>query len=65
MNVGCNAGTAFLSGGGAISQLLQEFGWADTPLGAIGTWDASLKTTLGLILRSPVPMVALLGEQGT
>jgi signal transduction histidine kinase/CheY-like chemotaxis protein len=56
---------AFLMGGGKIAGIIAEFDWSLTPLGPIETWPASLKTTVGLILRSPVAIVTLWGEQGT
>ena len=40
------------------------FDWAATPLGPIGAWPVSLKSSIGLILRSPVPIVTLWGEDG-
>ena len=55
----------FLTGGGKIAGIISEFDWSKTPLGPIETWPASLKTTVGLILRSPVAIVTLWGEQGT
>ena len=44
---------------------ISAFDWASTPLGPIAAWPTSLKTTVDLILRSPVPIVTLWGEQGT
>jgi PAS domain S-box-containing protein len=35
-----------------------------TALGAIDTWPQSLKTTVSTMLRSTLPMVAMLGEEG-
>jgi PAS domain S-box-containing protein len=54
----------FLSGGGELAQLIAALDWASTPLGPIAGWPQSLKTTVGLILRSPVPIVTLWGEDG-
>ena len=56
---------AFLTGGGKIAGIISEFDWSKTPLGAIEAWPASLKTTVGLILRSPVAIVTRWGDQGT
>ena len=56
---------AFLTGGGKIAGVISEFDWSKTPLGPIETWPASLKTTVGLILGSPLAIVTLWGEQGT
>lgn len=54
----------FLSGGGDAAALIAAFDWPATPLGPIGGWPQSLKTTVSLMLRSPVPMVLLWGEDG-
>jgi len=55
----------FLSGGGEIADRIRAFDWAATPLGPINSWPTSVKTTIAIILRSPVPIVTLWGEQGT
>jgi PAS domain S-box-containing protein len=54
----------FLTGGGEAAEIIARFDWAATPLGPIETWPASLKTAVALILRSPVPIVTLWGEDG-
>jgi PAS domain S-box-containing protein len=54
----------FLMGGGEAAQIITRFDWGATPLGPIATWPASLKSTVALILRSPVPIVTLWGEDG-
>jgi PAS domain S-box-containing protein len=54
----------FLSGGGEAAEIIANFDWAATPLGPIGSWPASLKSTIAVILRSPVPIVTLWGEDG-
>ncbi len=56
---------AFLQGGGKLADIIAGFDWPATPLGPIEGWPTSVKTTIGLILRSPVPIVTLWGEQGT
>ena len=56
---------AFLDGGGELSELIAAFDWGATALGAITGWPQSLRTTVALILRSPVPIVTLWGEDGT
>jgi signal transduction histidine kinase len=56
---------SFLAGGGSLAGIIAAFDWASTPLGAIESWPISIRTTVGLILRSPVPIVTLWGEQGT
>ncbi len=54
----------FLSGGGEAASIIAGFGWASTPLGPIEGWPGGLKTTIALILRSPVPIVTLWGTDG-
>ena len=56
---------AFLDDGGALGALMRTFDWGTTPLGPAAGWPASLRTVAALLLRSPVPMVLLWGEQGT
>ena len=64
MNITAPARYPFLSGGGEAAEIIAGFDWAATPLGPIETWPVSLKSTIGLILRSPVPIVTLWGEDG-
>jgi PAS domain S-box-containing protein len=54
----------FLAGGGEAAAIIARFDWAATPLGPIERWPASLKSSIALILRSPVPIVTLWGEDG-
>jgi PAS domain S-box-containing protein len=56
--------TAFLSGGGEAATLIRAFDWSSTKLGPIARWPQSLKTVTELIMRSPVPIVLLWGEDG-
>jgi hypothetical protein len=53
---------ALLGIGGDAGRLIREFDWAATPLGPLANWTAPLKTTLAIILRSPLPIVTLWGE---
>ncbi len=55
---------AFLSGGGETAAIIADYAWEKTPLGPIAGWPHYLKNTCSLILRSPVPMVTLWGEEG-
>ncbi|HEX8191547.1 MAG TPA: PAS domain S-box protein [Allosphingosinicella sp.] len=55
---------AFLNGGGELADLIAGFNWAETPLGPLAGWDATLRTTVALMLRSPVPLVTLWGADG-
>src|SRR5579872_7491094 len=46
----------FVRGGGALGQLVREFDWAKTPLGALDTWPQSLKTVVRVLLASRFAM---------
>jgi PAS domain S-box-containing protein len=54
----------FLSGGGEAAALIAGFDWSKTSLGAVDGWPEGLKSTCSLILRSPLPIVTLWGEDG-
>lgn len=54
----------FLQGGGQLAHIIAAHDWSRTPLGPMDDWPQSLKTTIALILRSPVPIVTLWGEAG-
>jgi PAS domain S-box-containing protein len=54
----------FLDGGGQLAEIIAAFDWGATSLGAIDSWPQSLRTTVALILRSPIPIVTLWGEDG-
>jgi PAS domain S-box-containing protein len=58
------ADTDFLTGGGETAALIRAFDWSATSLGPIEGWPQSLRTATALLLRSPVPMVLLWGEDG-
>jgi PAS domain S-box-containing protein len=45
-------------------RLIASMDWGSTSLGPIETWPQSLKTATALLLRSPVPIVMLWGEEG-
>jgi PAS domain S-box-containing protein len=54
---------AFLDGGGECGALIKSRDWSST-LGPVERWPQSLKAATGLVLRSPVPMVMLWGDDG-
>ena len=54
---------AFLAGRSEMARLIRAHDWSPT-LGPTADWPASLKTTLGLMLNSPVPLVLLWGPAG-
>jgi PAS domain S-box-containing protein len=53
----------FLAGGGELAGLLASRDWSDS-LGAPVSWPQSLQTVVAMLLRSPVPIVLLWGEDG-
>ncbi|MBV9555568.1 MAG: PAS domain-containing protein, partial [Pseudolabrys sp.] len=55
----------FLTGGGETAKLIAAFDWSKTPMGPLEHWPASIKTAVGFMMRSPVPLVSLWGEVGT
>ncbi len=61
-----SAGTvgSFPAGGGELGELIRNFDWAATSLGPLHAWPQSLRTATDLLLRSPVPIVLLWGEDG-
>ena len=50
--------------GGEAGRLIAGRDWSNTSLGPIQAWPQSLKTALGLLLLSPVPIVMLWGDDG-
>jgi PAS domain S-box-containing protein len=55
---------SFPSGGGELGALIRQFDWAKTSLGPLDAWPQSLKTVTETLLRSPIPIVLLWGEDG-
>ncbi|MES2471554.1 MAG: PAS domain-containing protein, partial [Pseudomonadota bacterium] len=53
----------FLSGGGEMARFIAAHDWSGS-LGPVANWPGSLKTTVGLMLHSPVPLVLLWGTDG-
>ncbi|WP_246205425.1 hybrid sensor histidine kinase/response regulator [Microvirga arsenatis] len=47
-----------------MGRLTRSHDWSRTSLGPISAWPQSLKTTVGILLRSPVPIVLLWGPDG-
>ena len=56
--------TTFLQGGGELGRIIAEFDWSETALGPIDQWPGEIKSIVGMILRSPVPIVTLWKEPG-
>jgi len=55
---------AFLRHGGELGERIAAFDWSATALGPIPSWPAALRTTVAMLVRSPVPIVTLWGEPG-
>ena len=55
---------SFLPGGGEAAEIVRNFDWAKTSLGAIETWSSAIRTTVAIMMRSPVAIVTLWGEDG-
>ncbi|MGH6677778.1 MAG: PAS domain-containing protein [Bradyrhizobium sp.] len=51
-------------GGGEMGALIRALDWSKTSVGPISGWPHSLKTTVDILLRSPVPIVLLWGPDG-
>jgi PAS domain S-box-containing protein len=54
----------FPMGGGELGALIAAYDWSQTSLGSIADWPQSLKTTVNLLLLSPVPIVLLWNDDG-
>ncbi len=47
-----------------MSRRIADFDWASTQLGPIDSWPQSLRAITDFLIRSPVPIVLLWGEDG-
>jgi PAS domain S-box-containing protein len=54
----------FLKGGGSCAEIIAARDWSITPLGGMEDWPPILRSTLSIILSSPVPIVTLWGPAG-
>ena len=54
----------FLVAGEPLDDLIAAFDWGQTSVGPLEHWDASLCSTVALVLRSTLPMVVLWGNDG-
>ena len=50
---------AFLAGGGELGHLIRARDWSATSLRPVEDWPPSLRTIMGFLLRSPVPLVLM------
>src|SRR5258708_10584438 len=46
----------WLVGGGEMGELIRSMDWTNTPLGPLGSWPHSLRTTVNLCLASNFPI---------
>lgn len=56
---------SFLQGPGTMGRLILEHDWSATPLGPVGNWPQSLKTSISLMINSRQPMWLGWGEDIT
>jgi hypothetical protein len=54
---------AFLDAPGEMARRIRKFNWTKTPLGAIDAWPQSLRTAVGITLRSKFPMFIWCGPE--
>lgn len=52
----------FLREGGKTAEIIRSLNWAATPLGLLENWPSGLRSALGIVLHSPIPMLLLWGE---
>ncbi|MUI14847.1 PAS domain S-box protein [Massilia dura] len=50
-------------GGGAVGALVRAFDWAATALGDPGGWTPALRTSVDIVLNSPIAMVLMWGPR--
>jgi PAS domain S-box-containing protein len=55
--------SSFPAGGSEMARLIRAHDWSES-LGPIADWPTSLKTTVDLMVQSPVPLVLLWGPDG-
>lgn len=55
----------FLRNGGEVSAFIKEMNWTDAPLGIPDMWPENLRTTLGIMLGSGIPMFLVWGKEKT
>jgi signal transduction histidine kinase/CheY-like chemotaxis protein len=52
-----------LRGGGEMGELMRRFDWTRTPLGAVPTWPATLRTMVSILLSTRHPMFLWWGPE--
>ena len=53
----------FIIGGGEMGDRMRAHDWSGSPLGKPATWPPSLRTVVGLLLQSRVPMFVAWGQE--
>lgn len=53
---------SFLQGEGEMSEIVRAYPWCDTTIGTPDKWPQSLRTALGIVLRSAFPMFIFWGD---
>lgn len=53
----------FFTGDGEMRRRVREYDWASTPLGAIGQWPLTLRSTVDTLLASAFPSIVLWGPE--
>ncbi|WP_296618249.1 ATP-binding protein [Marivirga sp.] len=53
----------FLNGGGEMGKLIRSKDWSKTPLGSPDIWPQSLRTSVGLCMSSPFPILIAWGPE--
>jgi PAS domain S-box-containing protein len=54
----------FGTDGGILGKMIDDFDWSATSAGPAGRWPQAMRTTIELMLRSPVPIATLWGRDG-
>ncbi|USX27578.1 ATP-binding protein [Oxalobacteraceae bacterium OTU3CINTB1] len=54
--------TRFIGGGTPMRDMVRDFPWQDTALGAIDDWSAALRTSVGIVMHSVHPMFLWWGD---
>ena len=54
---------AVIAGGGGMGELMRNFDWSRTPVGAPDTWPQSLRTAISILLESRFPKYIAWGPE--
>ncbi|RYF95966.1 MAG: hypothetical protein EOO02_22735, partial [Chitinophagaceae bacterium] len=52
----------YLNGGGVMGKMFRSFDWTNTSLGSPDQWPACLRTAVGIVLHSSLPMMLCWGD---